>query len=85
LPHELRITGHTDQGKFGGPNYSNWELSGDRANAVRKVLKKYNVNPNRIKRVAGKAGNEPLDPKNPVSPRNRRVDILLVRQKKKKS
>jgi len=83
LPQELRITGHTDRSKFGGPNYSNWELSGDRANTVRRTLNKYKVDPSRVKRVSGKAGRSLLDKKNPISPRNRRVDILLVRQKKK--
>ncbi|HAA92026.1 MAG TPA: chemotaxis protein MotB [Rhodospirillaceae bacterium] len=83
LPHNLRITGHTDRSKFGGPNYSNWELSGDRANTVRKTLTKFKVDPKRVRRVAGKADRDLLDKKNPSSPRNRRVDILLVRRSDK--
>jgi chemotaxis protein MotB len=83
LPHRLRITGHTDAAGFGAANYSNWELSGDRANTVRRVLQKYNVDPKRVERVSGKADRELLDSKNPKSPRNRRVDVLLLRQKKK--
>ena len=82
LPHDIRIVGHTDRSKFGGPNYSKWELSADRANSVRRALDKYNVNPNRVKRISGKADHSLLDNKNPGSPRNRRIDILLVRQKK---
>ena len=58
------------------------ELSADRANSVRRALDKYNVNPNRVKRISGKADQSLLDNKNPGSPRNRRIDILLVRQKK---
>lgn len=79
LPHELRITGHTGEGEIKKQNYSYWELSGNRANSVRRTLIKYNVNPKRIRRIAGRANQELLDKKKPDSPRNRRIDILLIR------
>src|SRR5262245_51681296 len=39
LPNKLEISGHTDATPYhGGENYTNWELSTDRANASRRVL-----------------------------------------------
>ena len=83
LPHDLRITGHTNRSKLGGPNHSNWELSGNRANSVRRALNKYKVNSDRFIRISGKADRSLLDKKDPASPRNRRISILLIRQMKK--
>ncbi len=82
LPHHLRITGHTGRGENRQQNYSNWELSSDRANSVRKTLTKYRIDPRRIERIAGRADQELLDPKIPDSPRNSRIDILLIRHNK---
>jgi len=82
LPHHLRITGHTGRGENRQQNYSNWELSSDRANSVRKTLTKYRIDPRRIERIAGRADQELLDPKIPDSPRNSRIDILLLRHNK---
>ena len=83
LPHDLRITGHTNRSELGGPNHSNWELSGNRANSVRRALNKYKVNSDRFIRISGKADRSLLDKKDPASPRNRRISILLIRQMKK--
>ena len=38
LPNKIVIEGHTDSTPFGRPDYSNWELSADRANAARRIL-----------------------------------------------
>src|SRR5262249_3645335 len=57
----------------------NWELSSDRANAVRRFLGANLVEPQRVARVVGLADKELLLPKEPLSPRNRRISVTLLR------
>ncbi len=80
LPNKLSISGHTDATPYvGGQNgYSNWELSSDRANASRRVLVDAGINPGRVAAVNGKADTDPLDTKDPLSPSNRRISIILL-------
>jgi chemotaxis protein MotB len=78
-PNPISISGHTDSEPASGrSDYTNWELSGDRANAARKIMEGAGRESSRIKSVVGRAGTEPLYPAKPASPRNRRVSILLV-------
>jgi chemotaxis protein MotB len=81
LPNKVRITGHTDSVPFrGGKNgYGNWELSGDRAQASRRVLVGSGLDQERVESVAGRASRDPLMPDDPESARNRRIGILLLR------
>ncbi|MCF8474502.1 MAG: flagellar motor protein MotB [Emcibacter sp.] len=81
MPNRISITGHTDALPFKGrDNYSNWELSSDRANASRRVLDNSGVTTNRIAEVLGKAATEPLLPDRPLRAENRRVTILMLRE-----
>ncbi len=82
LPEKISISGHTDSVPFaGGTNYTNWELSADRALAARRVLtSEGGVPPNRIERVVGQADTQPLLKDDPTNPRNRRLTIVLLRQ-----
>lgn len=81
MPNRISITGHTDSTPFRNrKNYSNWELSTDRANAARRVLSQAGVSTNRLAEVQGKAGTEPLLPDNPNRPENKRITILLLRE-----
>jgi chemotaxis protein MotB len=81
LPNRVTIAGHTDNGDFQGPNgYTNWELSSDRANAVRRILMANAVPLDRIYQVSGKAGSEPLLPADPYASANRRMTIVLLRE-----
>jgi chemotaxis protein MotB len=82
LPNKISISGHTDSLPYrGGPNgYGNWELSGDRAQASRRVLVAAGLDPSRIAAVAGRADRDPLLPDDPTSARNRRISIVLLRQ-----
>ena len=43
LPNRISIAGHTDSTPINRPDYSNWELSSDRANASRRVLREAGV------------------------------------------
>ncbi len=81
MPNRISITGHTDATPFSSrKNYSNWELSADRANSTRRVLRDSSVSANRIAEVQGKAATEPLLPDSPMRPENRRITILLLRE-----
>jgi chemotaxis protein MotB len=79
LPNTISISGHTDASPFNRGNYSNWELSSDRANASRRELVSAGIDPTRIVQVVGKADQEPLIEEDPFLPQNRRVSIVLRR------
>ena len=80
LPERIAISGHTDSVPFArGANYTNWELSADRALATRRVLIGAGVAASRIDRVEGRADTEPLLKNDPDNPRNRRITIVLLR------
>ncbi len=77
----ISITGHTSAIPVQrGGNYGNWELSADRANATRRVLVRSGVPVEQIAQVVGKSDNDPLDIKNPDSPVNSRISIVLLRR-----
>ncbi|NBX02918.1 MAG: chemotaxis protein MotB [Alphaproteobacteria bacterium] len=79
-PNNISIHGHTDaSGQTLNPQYTNWELSADRANSARRFLTTTQLEPERIVKVVGQADRELLTPQEPSSPRNRRITILLVR------
>lgn len=80
LPNRVSISGHTDKIASTDPKYSNWELSSDRANVARRILLEAGVREERIARVSGKAGSEPLYADDPDLPGNRRISIVLLRE-----
>jgi len=82
LPNPISITGHTDSLAYPvGAQYTNWELSIDRANACRRALIAAGVAPGQIRYVMGKADTEPLTA-DPADARNRRVSFVLLRDEK---
>ena len=76
--NDIAVVGHTDAVPFGGADYSNWELSTDRANAARRLLISQGLSNGRIVRITGKAAVEPLVA-DPEAPQNRRISITLLR------
>jgi chemotaxis protein MotB len=81
LPNDVAIEGHTDSLPYRGDgNYTNWELSADRANASRRALLDAGLAPARVKEVVGRADQDLLLPDSPEAPRNRRISILLIQQ-----
>ncbi|HXA71909.1 MAG TPA: OmpA family protein, partial [Stellaceae bacterium] len=81
--NKVSITGHTDAAPYAfGRNYTNWELSADRANASRRELVSDGVSADRIEKVVGLADRDPLAPEDPRAPRNRRISIVLLREAK---
>ncbi|MEE9195963.1 MAG: flagellar motor protein MotB [Alphaproteobacteria bacterium] len=81
LPQQIAIKGHTDAAPFvNDQGYSNWELSTDRANASRRALIEAGLTTERIASVVGLADKDHLDADDPLSPRNRRISIILLRE-----
>lgn len=81
MPNELSIRGHTDSVPYGkGATYTNWELSSDRANSTRRVLKESGIPAERLNNVMGKADTEPLIKENPADAQNRRITIMLLKE-----
>lgn len=80
LPNHISITGHTDALSYQnqGKGYSNYNLSADRANAVRQVLVQAGLDEAKVLRVVGMGTAAPYDPRNPNSPLNRRVSIVVL-------
>jgi chemotaxis protein MotB len=81
MPFRISITGHTSATKLPPQTgYGPWELSADRANAVRKLLEADGVPGAQFFMVAGKADTQPLFPDDPYIAANRRVTITLMRE-----
>lgn len=77
--NNLAIVGHTDARPFGtGGNYTNWELSADRANTARRLLGRFGLAEHRVERVTGRAATELLSD-DPFAAQNRRIAITLLR------
>jgi len=75
----ISIAGHTDSsGYHSNSEYTNWELSADRANAARRLLLNGGVDDKRIAQVVGLADTVPFDKENPYNPRNRRISIIVL-------
>jgi chemotaxis protein MotB len=74
---KIAIEGHTDATNFAGSQYSNWELSTERASAARTELENGGMSPDRLIRVAGYAATEPLIKDDAFDPRNRRISIKV--------
>jgi len=81
VPNRISISGHTDIRPYVRPNYSNWELSADRANAARRSLMNGGLTQERIGRVVGLASSVLLDPQTPDSPINRRISIVVMNKR----
>ncbi len=81
MPYRISIVGHTASSKVPPkPGYGPWELSADRANAVREILAGEGVPNGNIFMAAGKSDTDPLFPDNPAMSPNRRVTITLMRE-----
>jgi chemotaxis protein MotB len=78
LPNQLLIEGHTDAAQYSSDaDYSNWELSADRANAARRLLQEDGVRANQVTQVRGYADQFLRVKSNPYDPSNRRITILV--------
>src|SRR3569833_2935560 len=80
-PLRLAIVGHTAAGVVPSRSeYGAFDLSADRANAVRQILDRAGLPASHIFSVSGKADTQPLFPDDPTLAANRRVTITLMRE-----
>lgn len=80
VPNKISITGHTDARRFahGTEEYTNWELSTDRANAARRALRGGGFQEERIAQVTGLSDTVLFDKEDPYNPVNRRISIIVL-------
>src|SRR5215813_604282 len=77
LPNKLAIEGHTDSVAYSAPNYGNWELSADRANAARRLMQSHGIGEGQITQVRGFADQRLRKPDAPTDPSNRRISLIV--------
>jgi chemotaxis protein MotB len=81
LSQPIAIDGHTDAAPYRGADRSNWDLSAERANATRRLLTDAGLPEARIRSVAGHADRDPLLPAEPLAAANRRIAVLVLRDR----
>ncbi len=80
-PLRVSIVGHTAAGFVPSrSDYDAFDLSADRANAVRQILEREGLPASHVYAVSGKADSQPLFPDDPSLAANRRVTITLMRE-----
>ena len=77
LQNPLMIEGHTDAAPYGSLEYTNWELSADRANAARRIMQATGLEQKRISQVRGFADQRLRKVSEPKDASNRRVSIVV--------
>ena len=82
VPNRVSVAGHTDSRTYstGRTEYSNWELSADRANAARRALASRMARDVKFGRVVGLADSVPYDRENPMNAANRRISIVVLNE-----
>lgn len=81
VSNKVTIQGHTDANPYHNPeelDYTNWELSSQRANAARRALIKAGMDENKVMMVSGFSSTVLLDKANPFNPENRRISIIVM-------
>jgi len=78
LPNKISIEGHTDSKPYASSgNYTNWELSTDRANAARRLMQASGVGPGQVTQVRGFADQRLRKLDDPLDASNRRVSLIV--------
>jgi chemotaxis protein MotB len=78
LPNKIYVEGHTDSKPYAeNSNYTNWELSVDRANAARKILQQHGLRADQVTQVRGYANQNLRKPEDPLDPSNRRITVMV--------
>ena len=78
LPNKVTMEGHTDSRPYkGSPDYSNWELSTDRANAARRWMVSHGMRDDQVIQVRGFADHSLRDPAHPDEASNRRITLII--------
>lgn len=75
---QVELEGHTEKGRpQRSPEYSDWEMTADRANAARRELADHGVSTTQVRKIAGYADTQPMPGIPPESGVNRRVTVML--------
>jgi chemotaxis protein MotB len=78
LPNRVAIEGHTDSKPFSGRgDYSNWELSSDRANVCRRLMMANGLRADQVTQVRGYADQQLRRRNDPLDPSNRRISLIV--------
>lgn len=78
MPNGVLIEGHTDSIPFTSDReYSNWELSSDRANAARRLMQENGLRDNQVTQVRGFADQRLRKAEDPKDPTNRRISVIV--------
>ena len=81
VANRLSINGHTDSIPYReGADFSNWELSADRANSARRALIEGGYPEDKVLTVQGMGASVPRIVEDPTAPSNRRIVILVLRR-----
>ncbi len=81
LPNHVTVEGHTDSKAYTGrKDYSNWELSADRANAARRWMQANGMRDDQVTQVRGFGDQKPRKPDDPEDDSNRRVSFIVQYQ-----
>ena len=83
VPNKVSFSGHTDASQFSGGErgFSNWELSANRANASRREMIAGGMDENKVLRVVGLSSMVLFDKNDPLSPSNRRINIVVLNKR----
>lgn len=85
LPNKISIEGHTDSKPYATQGeYSNWELSTDRANAARRLMEADGLAPNQVIQVRGYADQRLRVTTDPFDASNRRISVIVQYLEKSK-
>ncbi len=79
VTNQFAIAGHVPARPVVLADQSAWDLSADRATAMRKLLERSGLEPSRVQRVTGYADREPAN-SDPMAVRNSRIEIVLLRR-----
>lgn len=77
LPNRVAVEGHTDSKPYGGIDYSNWELSSDRANSARRWMQRHGMRMDQVTQVRGCADESPREAVKADDSSNRRITVII--------
>lgn len=83
VENHVGLSGHTDAQPFAGRgrDFSNWELSTNRANASRRELVAGGMRDDKVMRVVGMSSTVLFDKQDPYNPINRRISIVIMNKR----
>jgi chemotaxis protein MotB len=80
-PGPIVVRGHTDARPYKGVGYDNWRLSSARAQMAYYMLIRGGLDEKRVERIEGYADRRLKTPDKPEAAENRRIEILLRKDK----